>query len=112
VSTHLKEQHARKQRTPARRRGQTVIASVRTNLRMVPRVKKIISEAARLKRTTLSNFMIESSIEAAERILTDRTRFVLSDADWKAFTNALDAPAKHIPALRRLLKIPSVFEKK
>jgi uncharacterized protein (DUF1778 family) len=36
---------------------------------------------------------------------------VLPAEQWRAFNAALDAPAKEIPALRRLLTEPSVFEK-
>ena len=41
--------------------------------------------------------------------LPDRRVFLLSDADWKAFMSALDAPAKPNPRLARLFNEPSVF---
>ena len=78
---------------------------------MVPDVKTLIAQAAYIKQTTVSNFMIESSVGAAQAVLADRTRFVLSGADWKKFTAALDAPLKTNAALSKLLKNRSVFDR-
>jgi uncharacterized protein (DUF1778 family) len=43
--------------------------------------------------------------------LAGQNRFVLSGKKWLEFQTALDAPAKQIPALRRLLSNPPVFDK-
>jgi uncharacterized protein (DUF1778 family) len=40
--------------------------------------------------------MVESARERAERLLAGRTRFVLNDKEWKAFTAALERPAETI----------------
>ena len=40
----------------------------------------------------------------------DQVAFVLSADDWQAFSAALDAPARDIPELRRLLTEPGVFD--
>ena len=39
-----------------------------------------------------------------------RTQFFLSEAKWLAFCEALDAPAKDIPELRKLLTEPGIFD--
>ena len=54
--------------------------------------------------------MIKSSQAAAENALAERTRFVLSAAKWHEFNLALDAPAREIPALRKLFSEASVLE--
>jgi hypothetical protein len=41
----------------------------------------------------------------------DQTLFVLSDEQWRAFTEALDRPARHLPRLEKLLREPSVLER-
>jgi hypothetical protein len=41
-----------------------------------------------------------------------KIRFILSDKQWEAFQTVLNAPARNIPALKRLLTQPSVFERK
>lgn len=43
---------------------------------------------------------------AAERPSGDRIRFVLSDVDWAAFTEALDRPVQAAPALVELFRRP------
>ena len=60
-----------------------------------PEMKKMLGE-------TLSEFLIESGRERAERLVADRTRFVLDDAAWTALNDALDRPAKVKPELREL----------
>ena len=51
----------------------------------------------------LTEFMVRSSQAAAEHLLTERSRFVLSPEKWREFNAALDAPNRPIPALRKLL---------
>ncbi len=89
---------------------ETEAASERLNLRIAPAVKLLIGRAAKLRKYSLTEFVMRSSQEAAEAVLAEQTRFVLPKAQWLAFNAALDAPAKEIPELRRLLTEPSVFE--
>ena len=83
----------------------------RLNLRVAPTVKILLSTAAKLRNVSLTSFILDSSQVAAETVLAEQTRFVLPEAQWRAFNAALDAPAKEIPALRRLLTEPSVFDR-
>ncbi len=76
--------------------------SVRVNLRVDPKVKSVLLQAAKLQRVNLTEFMIRASQAAAEAALTDRTRWVLSPEEWREFNAALDARPKEIPALRKL----------
>lgn len=48
--------------------------------------------------------------EAAAPDSADQIQFVLSEDCWRAFCNALDAPPRDIPALRKLLTQASVFD--
>ena len=89
---------------------ETEVASERLNLRIAPAVKLLIRRAAKLRKYSLTEFVMRSSQEAAEAVLAEQTRFVLPKAQWLAFNAALDAPAKEIPELKRLLTEPSVFE--
>jgi uncharacterized protein (DUF1778 family) len=41
----------------------------------------------------------------------DQKHFVLSDEQWRTFTEAPDWPARHLPDLERLLQEPSVLER-
>ena len=80
-------------------------------MRVDPKVKTVLAQAARLKQVKLTEFMIKASQAAAEIALAERTRFILSPQKWREFTAALDAPAREIPALRKLLGEPSVFKR-
>ena len=85
-------------------------ATARLNLRIVPTVKKKLQRAAKLRKHSLTEFIIIVSQDAAEAVLAEQTRFVLPEKQWVAFNTALDAPAKELPALRKLLAQPSVFD--
>ena len=82
----------------------------RINLRVTPAQKDVIARAARIRQTTLSNFILERSFEAAQRVLADQAHFSLSEGRWRAFCAALDAPSKDIPALQKLLTEPGIFD--
>ena len=94
----------------SKRPVETEVASERLNLRIAPTVKILIRRAAKLRKCSLTDFVVRSSQDAAEAVMAEQTRFVLPKAQWRAFNAALDAPAKEIPELKRLLTEPSVFE--
>lgn len=72
--------------------------------------KKVIAQAAHIKETTMSEFVLEQSLAAAQQVIADQTQFVLPKKQWNAFCAALDAPPKPVTALRRLLTEPGVFD--
>ncbi len=63
-------------------------------LRVAPADDALLREAARLSGESLSRFLLDSGRERAERLLADRTRFVLGEREWKTLTAALDRPAE------------------
>ena len=72
-------------------------------------VKKILLQAARARHTNISQFVLQASLDAAHAVLADQTDFRLTPAQWKAFCERLDAPAKVIPALRDLFSEPELL---
>src|ERR1044072_9225828 len=72
--------------------------------------KRVIAEAARIKNTTISDFVLEQSLTAAQQVIADQVQFRLPKKQWKEFCDALDAPPKTILALRRLLTKPALFD--
>ena len=82
----------------------------RLNIRATFHQKQVISEAAAIKQTTSSEFILENAYEAACQVLFDQNRFLLSEKQWKEFCQALDAPPRDIPALKKLLTEPGVFD--
>lgn len=95
-------------KTNTMRKGSTQKAS-RFSIRASDTQKRVIAEAARINDTTISDFVLEQSLTAAQQVIADQVQFRLPKKQWKEFCNALDAPPKTIPALRRLLNKPGLF---
>jgi uncharacterized protein (DUF1778 family) len=74
----------------------------RLNLRVAPADDALLRQAAELLGETMSEFLVESARERAERLVADRTRFVLPGGQWSAFCAALDRPAEVKPELREI----------
>jgi uncharacterized protein (DUF1778 family) len=82
------------------------------DLRISPAAKLALRRAAAMDRKSVSDFVLDSALEQAERLLAEQTRVDLSEDSWLAFMAALDAPATAPdPRLVRLLNEPSVFER-
>jgi uncharacterized protein (DUF1778 family) len=78
--------------------------AVKVDMRISSDVKATLQSAAAAADQTLSAFVTESALERARQILADRNQFVLNDAAWSAFTEALDAPVRPLPRVARLFK--------
>jgi uncharacterized protein (DUF1778 family) len=78
-------------------------------LRLRPAQKAVITRAAQLRQTSLSNFMLEHACEAAHKVLAEQVDIVMSPAEWEAFCKVLGAPPREIPALKKLLTQACVF---
>jgi uncharacterized protein (DUF1778 family) len=76
----------------------TSVLSVRVN----SREHALLRNAAGRAQTNLSDFIRRRAIEAAEIDLLERTTVTIPAEKWKAFEAWVDAPAKEVPALRKL----------
>ena len=76
----------------------------RVHLRVAPSDDELFRSAAAAANESLSEFLVESGRERAERLLADQTGFVLSRAQWREFTAALDRPPREIPELVELFR--------
>jgi uncharacterized protein (DUF1778 family) len=83
----------------------------RIHLRATERDVSKISRAAATAGLSVSAFILQSAAERAEWTLADQRHFELSASHWRAFTEALDRPARRIPQLEKLLREPSVLER-
>lgn len=81
------------------------------DLRLTAEAKKTLAAAALAQRRSLSEFVLESAIDRAEEALADRRVFQISPEKWDAFLEALDAPPRDLPRLRKLLTEPGVFSR-
>jgi len=84
----------------------------RLYLRVSPRQREVIAEAADALHKDVSSFVLDSAMMDAERILADRRVFSLPASQFEAFLAALDRPAASAkPRLRRLMDEPSILER-
>ena len=67
--------------------------------------------AATAERRKVSDFVLESALARAEETLAERQRFGLDAERWTAFLEALDAPPRDLPRVRRLFEEQGPFEK-
>ncbi len=58
----------------------------------------------------MSAFVLKAATEAAADILADRRVFVLDEAAWREFDQALDGPAADVPGLSKLLSDRTVLD--
>ncbi|WP_062522745.1 DUF1778 domain-containing protein [Demequina silvatica] len=71
--------------------------------------RDLIARAAQAAGTDVSAFATAELRIAAQRVLADRTEFVLSPLEAAAWEELLDRPARDLPGLRELLNRPSPF---
>ena len=81
----------------------------RIDLRVENSQKDFLVYAASLKKIKLSAFVLNCAIKEAEDMVASKTQFTLPEAQWKAFSAALDRPARENPKLKKLFKTANIF---
>lgn len=79
------------------------LKDTRINLRGTSAELEFIRRAAEASQKTLTEFVLESAANAAERVLADRREFSLDSEAWKAFEEALARPVVIKPRLSALI---------
>ena len=85
--------------------------SERVDLRMTPAAKLTLQRAAAVTNKTLTEFLLNSGLNAALDTLADRRVFQLDEKRWNAFMAALAASPRNNPRLRKLLARKPAWEK-
>jgi uncharacterized protein (DUF1778 family) len=83
--------------------------SRRLELRTTPEEREMIERAAAASDTGLTEFVVSSAVNAAQRVLADRDRFELDPVASEAWEALNARPARDLPGLRRLMERPSPF---
>jgi uncharacterized protein (DUF1778 family) len=73
------------------------------DIRLSQKEEAVIKQAAALRHTSTTNFIRQQAIVAAEEVIHEQTRFVVTDEQWTLIEAALDRPAKILPNLRNQL---------
>jgi uncharacterized protein (DUF1778 family) len=87
------------------------LKSERIELRTTETAKELLQRAAQFSQKSVSEFLLDAGLRAAEQTLADRRLFLLDTAQWEAFQEALERPVSEKPRLALLLQEPSVLEK-
>lgn len=85
-------------------------ATDRWAFRVEAQADEFVRRAADVSHRTLTDFVVEAAVVEADRVLGDRTRFVLEDERWMRFVALLDRPPQENPGLSKLFAKPSIFE--
>jgi uncharacterized protein (DUF1778 family) len=80
--------------------------SERMQFRVSQEDQVLFRAVADLRHESVTEFVVESARERAERLLADRTHFALDAERWAIFQEALERPAEAKPALVELFKRP------
>jgi uncharacterized protein (DUF1778 family) len=83
----------------------------RLDLRVSREQKRLLEEAATYMDRTVTDFVVQAAAVAAQDVMADRTRFVLSSEEWAAFSQALDREPRYLPRLANLLGEPTILDK-
>ena len=81
----------------------------RWDFRVSPETDLLVRQAADTADRTLTDFVIDAALLQAERVLADRTQFILDDQQWVRFVELLDRPPEQKPGLEKLFSKPSIF---
>jgi uncharacterized protein (DUF1778 family) len=84
----------------------TTRKETRLSIRTSAQEKTVLLQAAQARQTDIHQFVLQASLDAAHKVLADKTEFRLPPEQWQAFCERLDEPAKVIPALRDLFSEP------
>jgi uncharacterized protein (DUF1778 family) len=84
-------------------------AEDRWDFRVGSGTDRLVRDAAASADATLTEFVVGAAVAEAERVLADRTQFVLDADQWERFVELLDRPPQDKPGLEKLFSKPSVF---
>jgi len=74
--------------------------------------KQIIEQAAQAEGLNVTAFIFSRVLPEAQRVLENRSLFVLNERSWDKLGTILNRPAKPNPKLKKLMSTPSVLEQR
>jgi len=82
----------------------------RIDLRLYPDAKEALQAAAALRHKSVSEFILDSALGAANEVLAERDHFGLDAKQWEEFQIALDAPTRSLPRIEKLTQEVGFFD--
>lgn len=87
----------------------TRLRGQRLEVRTTSDERALIDRAVAAQGTDLTEFVVSNLTVAAQRVLADRTEFVLDATSVEAWESINRRRARDLPGLRRLIERPSPF---
>jgi uncharacterized protein (DUF1778 family) len=87
--------------TPARPSTPTQDTRSRLEVRITTEDKNLIEQAARVRRETVTGFVLHAALDAAEDVMRREQITMVSPDFFEAIINSLDAPPQRNEALAR-----------
>ena len=88
-----------------------VLKTARIDVRANESVKQLLQDAARTCHKSVSEFLLDAGVTAANQALADRRRFELDEEQWQAFQGLLDRPVQALNTkLKHLLTDPGLLD--
>jgi uncharacterized protein (DUF1778 family) len=91
--------------TPAKK-----LKTEKIDIRISEEELSLIKHAAKFRRTTPTSFIREEALAAAESVIQDQRRFILTDAQWQTLEEAFSQPAKVLPNLKAIMADPEEWD--
>ena len=87
------------------------LKSERIDVRASLSVKQLLQEAAQASHKSVSEFLLDAGITAANQTLADRRQFALDESQWQQFQELLDRPVSAPNSrMKALLTEPGVLD--
>lgn len=84
---------------------------MRISMRVDPYRKAVIGRAAKLRHTTISDFVLDNAYQAASQIIADETNISMTEEQFKYMCNLLDTPpAENLKRMKKLLNTKTVLD--
>jgi uncharacterized protein (DUF1778 family) len=81
------------------------------DIRLSQQEEAVIKQAAKLQCTSPTNFIRQQAVVAAEAVVHEQSRFVVTNEQWQAIEEALSAPARVLPNLQKKLSQPDEWDR-
>ncbi len=95
---------------PMQKEGRKEGRSKKFDIRWTEAEQDLIRQASALKKSTATSFIRENALAAAESIVCEQQRFVLTSEQWALVEQIFSAPGKVLPSLKEKLAKPEPWD--
>lgn len=88
----------------------TTTRSARLGLRATPQQEVVLRRAAEIAHKSMTDFILDSACQVAERTLLDQRLFLVTESQSQALLDMLDRPAQDNAGLKELFSRATPWE--